>query len=153
PEKIGLFGTSLGAATVLIAMGEEPKVAAVWEDSSYADIYVAINAELVRNGYPTMLTDGGILMGKLISNYDITSKNPLMAMKKLNNRPLFITHGSADTRLSVQYAYDLVAAAKAQGETINPWIVDGSAHVMAMFDHTADYEQKLVTFFKTNLDK
>ena len=153
PENIGLFGTSLGAATVLIAMGEESKVAAVWEDSSYADINVAIDAELKRNGYPTMLKDAGVLMGKLISNHDITSKSPLMALNNLNNRPLFITHGSADTRLSVQYAYDLVAAAKAQGETIEPWIVDGSAHVMAMFDHTADYEQKLVAFFKTSLDK
>jgi dipeptidyl aminopeptidase/acylaminoacyl peptidase len=30
PQKIDLFGTSLGAATVMIAMGEEPRAAAVW---------------------------------------------------------------------------------------------------------------------------
>ena len=153
PEKIGLFGTSLGAATVLIAMGEEPKVAAVWEDSSYADINVAINAELKRDGYPTMLAGAGILMGKVISNRDITAKSPLAAIATLNHRPLFITHGSADSRLSVQYAYDLTAAAQAQGETIKPWIVDGSEHVRAMFDHTTEYEQRLVEFFTTSLGK
>ncbi len=151
PEKIGLFGTSLGAATVLIAMGEEPRVAATWEDSSYADINVVIDAELARSGYPSALAGAGILMGKVISNRDVTAKSPLAAIAKLNGRPLFITHGTADTRLSVQYAYDLVAAAQADGQTIEPWIVEGSKHIGAMFDHTTDYEQKLVTFFKTSL--
>ncbi len=151
PEKIGLFGTSLGAATVLIAMGEEPKVAAVWEDSSYADINGVIDAELARNGYPAMLAGAGIFMGKVISNRDITAKSPVAELAKLNNRPLFITHGSADKRLSMQYAYDLAAAAKANGETIEPWIVEGSEHIRAMFDQTAEYEQKLVGFFKASL--
>lgn len=151
PSTIGLFGTSLGAATVLIAVGEEPRVAAVWEDSSYSDINVTIDAELVRNNFPTALAGAGIFMGKLISNRDLTAKSPLAAMSKLNNRPLFITHGSADTRLSVQYAYDLAAAAKANGETIEPWIVEGSEHIRAMFNHTAEYEQKLVAFFKASL--
>ena len=153
PEKIGLFGTSLGAATVLIAMGEEPKVAAVWEDSSYADINIAINAELKRDGYPTILAAAGILMGKVISNRDITAKSPLAAIATLNKRSLFITHGSADTRLSVQYAYDLTAAAAAQGESIQSWIVEGSEHVRAMFDQNAEYEQRLVEFFTTSLGK
>lgn len=151
PEKIGLFGTSLGAATVLIAMGEEPKVAAVWEDSSYADINVVIDAELKRNGYPAMLAGAGIFMGKVISNRDITAKSPLQTMAKLNNRPLYITHGTADTRLSVQYAYDLATAANANGQTVEPWIVDGSEHIRAMFEHTSEYEQKLVEFFKKSL--
>ena len=90
-------------------------------------------------------------MGEVISSRDITAKSPLATMSKLNKRPLFITHGTADTRLSVQYAYDLAAAAKANGEDITPWIVDGSEHVRAMFNHTAEYEQKLVAFFKASL--
>jgi uncharacterized protein len=151
PEKIGLFGTSLGAATVLIAMGEEPRVAATWEDSSYADINAVINAELARNGFPAVLAGAGVTMGKVMSSRDVTAKSPIATIAKLDGRPLFITHGTADTRLSVQYAYDLVAAAQAEGVTIEPWIVEGSTHVGAMFDHTAEYEEKLVDFFTTSL--
>jgi uncharacterized protein len=151
PEKIGLFGTSLGAATVLIAMGEEAQVAAAWEDSSYADINTAINAELARNGFPSFLAGAGVLMGQVISSRDITAKSPLATLSRLNGRPLFITHGTADTRLSVQYAADLAAAAQASGETISPWIVEGSEHVRAMFDQQAEYEEKLVAFFKDSL--
>lgn len=148
PEKIGLFGTSLGAATVLIATGEEPRVAAVWEDSSFADIQVAINAELGRYGVPTFFEPAAVLMGKLIAGDDIALKSPLAEMSKLNGRPVFITHGDADKRLSVQYAYDLADAINANGGQVEPWIVHGSGHIEAMFDDTADYEQKLVAFFK-----
>ncbi|MEZ4668001.1 MAG: prolyl oligopeptidase family serine peptidase [Anaerolineae bacterium] len=151
PEKVGLFGISLGAATVLIAFGEEPRVAAAWEDSSYADINETITAELSRNNYPILLEGAGVLMGSVISNHNITAKSPLETMSKLNGRPLFITHGAADARLSVKYAYDLEAAAKANGQDVPLWIVDGSDHIRAMFEHTAEYEQKLVTFFKSNI--
>jgi dipeptidyl aminopeptidase/acylaminoacyl peptidase len=41
PGRVGLFGMSLGAATALIATGEEPRVAAVWADSSYGDLDLA----------------------------------------------------------------------------------------------------------------
>jgi dipeptidyl aminopeptidase/acylaminoacyl peptidase len=148
PERIGLFGTSLGAATVLITMGEEPRVAAAWEDSSYADIQVAIDAELTRYGVPTFFEPAGILMGKLLAGDDIAVRSPLAAVSRLNGRPVFITHGDADTRLSVQYAYDLADAIRANGGQVEPWIVNGSGHIDAMFDDTAEYEQKLVAFFK-----
>jgi len=151
PEKIGLFGTSLGAATVLIAMGEEPRVAATWEDSSYADINNVIDAELARNGFPTVLSSASVMMGKVISSRDVTARSPLATIAKLDGRPLFITHGTADTRLSVQYAYDLIAAAEAEGAAVGSWIVEGSTHVGAMFDHPAEYEQKLVSFFTTSI--
>ncbi|MEO8606358.1 MAG: alpha/beta fold hydrolase [Chloroflexota bacterium] len=153
PEKIGLFGTSLGAATVLIAMGEEPRVAATWEDSSYADIQVAITAELGRYGVPTFFEPGGILMGKILSGDDIAVRSPLAAVSQLNGRPVFITHGDADKRLSVQYAYDLADAINANGGQVEPWIVHGSGHIEAMFYDTADYQQKLVAFFTQSLGR
>jgi dipeptidyl aminopeptidase/acylaminoacyl peptidase len=150
-ERIGLFGVSLGAATVMIATGEEPRVAATWEDSGFSDINVAITAELARNGYPTFLASSASLMSQLVAGDNITALSPLAAMSKLNGRPLFITHGDADTRLSVQYAYDLAEAVRANGGEVEPWIVEGSGHVEAMFDHPEEYEERLVAFFSENL--
>jgi flagellin len=45
----------------------------------------------------------------------------------------------------------LADAINANGGHVEPWIVHGSGHIEAMFDDTADYEQKLVTFFKQSL--
>jgi hypothetical protein len=38
PARIGLFGQSGGAPGVVIAMGEEPRVAAGWEDSGPSNL-------------------------------------------------------------------------------------------------------------------
>jgi uncharacterized protein len=152
PEKIGLLGTSLGAATVLIAFGEEPQVAAVWEDSSYADIDVAISAELTRYNLPTFFAPSARMMGNIIAGDDIGSKSPLLAIATAGDRPVFITHGTADRRLSVQYAADLLAGAQAAGATnVQSWIVEGSGHVNAMFDQAEEYERRLIAFFQMAL--
>src|SRR4029077_4202714 len=151
PERTGIYGQSLGAATALIATGEEPKVAAVWEDSSYADLDVAVQAELQRNGYPTWLRFGGYLIARLRSGDDLLSLSPIGAVAKLHGRPIFITHGTADSRLSVQYASDLAAAVRAHGGTVEPWIVEGAEHTQAIVQDTAEYERRLAAFFTDTL--
>lgn len=150
PGRVGLFGMSLGAATVLIAMGEEPRVPAAWEDSSYADVDVAIQAELARNGYPTYLRFGGYLLARLHGD-DLTSLSPIGAVAKLNGRPIFITHGAADRRLSVQYALDLAAADRANGGAVDPWIVPGADHTQAIVLQPAEYERHLDSFFGSTI--
>lgn len=150
-EKIGLVGISLGAATVLLAAGEEPRVAAVWEDSSYADLDSAIQAELAREGYPGFLSSGGILAAQLISGDDLVSYSPLDAVRKLDGRPLFITHGESDTRLSVQYARDLEAAVRSEGGSVETWLVPDAEHTEAMITHAEAYERRLVDFLRQNL--
>jgi dipeptidyl aminopeptidase/acylaminoacyl peptidase len=151
PERIGLFGTSLGAATVMIAFGEEARAATVWEDSGFADINTAINAELERNGFPTFLSLGAVLMGRVLAGDDIAAFSPLQAAHKANGRPVFITHGDQDRRLSVAYAYDLAAALQESGQTVEPWILAGLDHVQGMFKRTADYEERLIAFFNSAL--
>jgi dipeptidyl aminopeptidase/acylaminoacyl peptidase len=146
-ERIGLLGISLGAATVLIASGEEPRVAATWEDSSYADIAVAIRAELARNGYPQFLEIGGVAMARLLSGDDLVSRSPLVAVQRMTGRNLFITHGTDDGRLSVEYATTLIDAAETAGVEVTSWIVQGAGHTQAMWLLPDEYERRLAEFF------
>lgn len=147
PDHVGLFGMSLGAATALIATGEEPQVAAVWEDSSYADLDVAVQAELARNGYPSFFRFGGYVMAEVRSGDDLLSLSPIGAVAKLAGRPIYIVHGTADTRLSVRYAADLADAVRAHGGSVEPWIVDGAGHTQAIVVQPAEYERRLDAFF------
>ncbi len=151
PGRIGLVGISLGAATVLLAAGQEPGVAAVWEDSSYADLDSAIDAELATQHYPSFLTFGGLLAARLISGDDLVSYSPLDAVLRLDDRPLFITHGTADKRLSVDYGHRLEAAVVADGGTVESWFVDGAAHTEAIKSHPDEYERRLVGFLRPAL--
>ena len=151
PQEIGLAGMSLGAGTVMIAAGEEPRVAAVWEDSGYSDISVAIRAELTRNAYPEFLAYGGVAMARLVSGDDLASMSPLGGALKLDGRPLFVTHGTADSRLSVSYAYELIRAVEMDGGRVDQWIVDGAEHVEAMLLDPIGYEMRLTRFFRSSL--
>jgi dipeptidyl aminopeptidase/acylaminoacyl peptidase len=146
-QRIGLLGISLGAATALIASGDEARVAATWADSSYADIGVAIRAELARNGYPGFLEVGGVAMARLLSGDDLRSRSPLVAVGRMSGRRLFITHGTDDRRLSVDYAHTLIDAADAAGVDVDSWIVSGAEHTQAMWRQPETYEGRLADFF------
>ena len=63
--SIGLLGESNGAAAVVIAAGEEPEIAATWEDSGYSDTTTVIREEVRYQGYPEVLTEGAVLWARL----------------------------------------------------------------------------------------
>lgn len=152
PDRVGIYGQSLGAATSLIATGEEPRVAAVWSDSSFADFDVAVQAELARNGYPTILRYGGYLMARVRSGDDLLSLSPVEAVAKLDGRPIFITQGTADTRLSPTYAADLAAAVRAADGTVDdPWMIPRADHTQGIVLEPAEYERRLDAFFEAAL--
>ena len=92
----GCTGSRSGPRRSSSPRARSHSVPATWEDSSYADVDVAIQAELERNGYPTFLRYGGYLMARLKSGDDLLSLSPIGAVAKLDGRPIFITHGTAD---------------------------------------------------------
>ena len=151
PERIGLFGISLGAASVLIAAGDEPRVAAVWADSSYGDLDEASRAEVDRAHLPAFLMPGGHAAARILDGPGLRTKSPLLAMDRLGRRAVYITHGTLDSRLDVHFADELIAAGLAAGSTGGSWIVEGSEHADAIVDHPAEYEHRLTDFFERYL--
>jgi dipeptidyl aminopeptidase/acylaminoacyl peptidase len=151
-QRIGIMGFSLGAATTMIAMGQEPRIAAIWADSSYGDIGSAIRDELSRNGFPTILEAGGAFAGRVISGDDIEAHSPLETTTLLNGRPIFLTHGLLDQRISIRYAYELAASVAAHGEVAGLWVVPDAGHTEAIRLHPAEYEQRASAFFLHALD-
>ena len=150
-SRIGLVGISLGAATTLIAAGEAPAVAATWADSSYADIRVAIRAELSRNSYPQFLEQGGLFIARMLSGDDLAARSPLDSVRRMSGRHLGLVHGELDGRLSVAYGRELAAAATQAGAIVDAWFVPDAEHVQAMFSHADEYERRVVAFFDAAL--
>jgi dipeptidyl aminopeptidase/acylaminoacyl peptidase len=153
-ERIGLFGESNGAATVLLATAAEPAVAAVWEDSSYADPWTAVREEIRRHGAPEILIPGAVAWG-LAAGIDLDRARPVDAMAAIGRRPVAIVHGATDTRVDPHHAFDLAAAVTAArdpaGPAVQPWIVPGADHLRASFIAADEYERRLVAFFGSAL--
>lgn len=148
PPSIGVMGFSLGAATSIMAAGEERQIAAVWADSSFAAIGDIARDELERAGLPRFVAPWSIAVGERVYRTDITSNSPLDAIQKFEGRPIFFVHGTADERVKHQYSEDLAAEVD---ETV--WLVDGAAHIESIWDAMEEYEQRLVAFFHEALQK
>ena len=146
-ENIGLFGMSLGGATAANAFAQEQGISALWVDSTFADLNDLLAAELSRNGYPVFLKNAALLVAR-VNGANLTEYSPLESVSQNNNRPVFITHGTSDSRLSVDYAQDLYNAA---GENAGLWIVDGTEHVEAVFRYPDEYYGRLNAFFDAAL--
>lgn len=147
PERIGLMGESLGAATALIAFSQEPRLAAVFVDSPFDNLPQIIREELARNDYPTFLMPGGILMARLVAGDDVLAHDPNEAVEQANGRPVFVVHGTGDSRINVRHSYQLQEQAEAVGADATFWFPENVEHVQTASAHTAEYEERLVAFF------
>jgi dipeptidyl aminopeptidase/acylaminoacyl peptidase len=147
PGRIGVLGTSMGAAAAIIAAGQDERIAAVWEDSSYADIEQRVAEELRQRGLPSLLAPAVPLAARLVSGDDLTSHTVLGEVARLHGRHLFITHGAEDRATNVSHAADIERAARAAGVLVDRWIVPGAGHTEGMFLMPGAYESRLLAFF------
>ncbi|HTP01966.1 MAG TPA: prolyl oligopeptidase family serine peptidase [Anaerolineales bacterium] len=151
PAQIGLYGQSLGAGTTLIAFGEEPRVAATFVDSPYADLKEIMDEELARNHYPTILADGSVVAAKVVSGDDLLAHSPQEAIDNDAGRPIFIVHGTGDQRINVHHTQQLMSLALQDDANLTTWMPHGVGHVSAEFDLPQEYERRLVAFFNQAL--
>ena len=152
PEQIGVFGESLGAGTTLIAFGQERRLAAAFVDSPYSDLPQIIDEELARNNYPLFLAPGGIFMARVIANDNLLQYSPRDAIINDVGRPIYIVHGTGDTRIGVHHTQQLAELAKEAGANVSIWTPEGVGHADAVFALPDEYEQRLVTFFREALN-
>jgi dipeptidyl aminopeptidase/acylaminoacyl peptidase len=151
-SRIGLVGESLGASSAIIAMGEEPAIAATWADSGFADLGVLFDERIAREGYPTWLRPGVVAWAWISANDDLLSRRPLDEVGKIAARPLAVVHGLADDELDVHHAKDLAIAHATFVPGYEPWLVPRAPHLQAAFAEPAEYERRIVEFFRTSLD-
>ncbi len=153
PDRIGLVGESMGAATSLVAAGLEPRIRAVWEDSGYEASTVALDERVAEENAPTFFVPGSELVGWLISGEKLWDTRPIDqgAAFAAAHQAIYIIHDEPDALVLFQNGVDLYNAYKAAGVAVTFWDVPDHAHVEAIIYHHAEYLQRLDAFFKQNL--
>jgi dipeptidyl aminopeptidase/acylaminoacyl peptidase len=148
-DRIGLLGMSFGSATSVIAGGEEPRVAAVWADSSPTDMRTALGLFLEdQTGLPDILVPGAILWARIIAGDDLTAKNPIEEVDRYGGRSIAFVHGERDPVLPATMANELHDRAAGAGATSpEPWIVPGAGHTQGVLVAPDEYETRLIRFF------
>ena len=129
PERVGLSANSLGGASAIYAFSEEPRIPALFVQSTFGNLREILAAELERNGYPTFLAPAAILAGRLFGGDNLVAHTPTTAMEKAAGRTVYIVHSRADTRIDYHQSEQLAEAARAAGADVELWLVDGEDHV------------------------
>lgn len=153
-EEIGLHGLSLGAATTIIAMAEEPRVAAAWSTSAFSNIDRVVDHRISELGLPDAVKPVVAIpffAGRLIAGFDVRERTPLTEIPKIGDRPLMIMHSIDDPSIEFVHAEELRDALIAEGHEPITWLVEGSIHGRALFDYTDEYEDRMVAFFNEHL--
>lgn len=152
PEKIGLFGYSLGGATIIHAMADEPRIVAGWSDSTFDKMETVLTNELRKEGFPTWLSASALLTGKLLFGVDLEAGTPEQMIGSVGGRPLMIVHSTDDETVPISSAETLTQGLNDEPVDSRIWITDNAGHIEVMFYYTEEYETRLIAFFRQTLN-
>lgn len=151
-EKIGVMGYSMGGASTLIAMAQEPRIRAGWTDAAYANIDIVLQNELQKAGLPTFLSSTALQVGRWVYGVDLLEITAQEALGQLQDRPLYIVHSMTDESVPFASVDMLLTSAQDADQTqVQSWTVEDSLHVLTMFDYAEKYEAEMVRFFRESL--
>lgn len=145
-KNIGGIGISLSASALLMNKNEELK--AVVADSSYYSM-----EEMIKELYwvfPSITKMPFVWITKLYSyvflGIKVSEASPLENVKKLD-RQIFYIHGAKDRQIFTKNSEILHENSK----NSSLWIVEGARHVQSHYNNPAEYERRVLEFFKKNL--
>lgn len=144
--KIILHGSSMGAATVLMASGEKlpSNVKAIIADSSYTSVWDIFKSELkARFNLPSFpLMQMFRLMAIIQAKYDIKEASVIDQVKK-SNTPTLLIHGDADDFVPVTMEPEIYNAIPVEKDQL---IIHGAGHTKSRYREPETYYKKVYEF-------
>ena len=152
PGSIGVLGWSLGGATALLAVAEEPDIRAVVADSAFAHVRDLIAQETARTTvFPKwavpLFIPGMEVMSDMLYGIDVGAVAPAQAAATLGY-PILVIHGDADSRIPVGQSVRIHASAPEGSEL---WMIPGSDHADAFLDTPDEYVGRLNAYLNDRL--
>jgi alpha-beta hydrolase superfamily lysophospholipase len=153
-RRIGALGRSQGAAVALLAAGQGAPLDAVVADSGFADLERAAAESAARLFGPGWGHLSAVLSPLILwhaerqSGLSAAAVRPVDAIARFSPRPVLLIHGMDDQLFSYQHSETLYAAA---GEQTELWLVPGAGHAAASARQPAEYQRRLLGFFRAAL--
>ena len=144
--KIILHGSSMGAATVLMASGEKlpSNVKAIIADSSYTSVWDIFKSELkARFNLPSFpLMQMFRVVARIQAKYDIKEASVIDQVKK-SNTPTLLIHGDADDFVPVTMESEIYNAIPVEKDQL---IIHGAGHTKSRYREPETYYKKVYEF-------
>ena len=152
PDRIGVLGFSMGAATSLMTAAEEPAIIALVVDSPFADVADLIAQETARKTpfpewFVPVFVPGMKLFASTLYDIDIDEIVPEDAAKSLDY-PIMVIHGMEDTRIKTEHGIRVYDVAHPDSTL---WLVPEVDHTDAFATHPDEYVERIAKYFESRL--
>jgi len=149
--RVGLFGSSMGAAVAIQVAAIDKRVVAVVAESGFAtlrSIFDDYQKRMIKLPWH-YLRNIVIKRSEHIAHFKASSVSPLEAVKEVDV-PLFIIHGTADNLIKYTYSEMLY---KNTGHPKELWLIKGAKHNDIAEVGGEEYSRRILEFFKRNLER
>lgn len=152
-DDIFLHGFSMGAATVLMASGEElpEQVRGIIADSGYTTVLEELSHQLKYMyhlpAFPVIQVTS--MITKIRAGYTFDEASAIESVAK-NKLPLLIIHGDKDALVPTEMGKRIFEKANSDKEL---WIVPGAGHTEAYTIAEQEYQEKLKAFWTKAMGK
>ncbi len=143
-ERIGVWGSSMGAVTAIRLAARHPEVQAVTADSAFASLEALLNGRRL----PRLVQHWFLYLLERETGLRLRDLRPETEIGAIAPRPVFIIHGGADQLVSHQSALRLYAAAAPPKRL---WIEPGMKHTELRHRQPERYWTEVVGFFDAAL--
>lgn len=146
-DKIGLYGWSLGGATVLLHGDHNKEVKSVIADSPFD----AINYENMQQFTDTPWPFPALFrfFSSIRSDTDFDKNAPINNLDAYQNKPLFLMIAGSDQVVDPQSGERLLK--KLNNSTLQIWREPTFGHIRFSFDAKNKFSRKVLRFFNTTL--
>ncbi|MEN9938518.1 MAG: hypothetical protein RLZZ387_5097 [Chloroflexota bacterium] len=147
PGAVGVLGVSMGAASAIGALADDPEIGALVADCSYADIYPLMQRHWGSTSkLPDAFLPSTLLTARVVMGEDLTRARPVDEIGDIE-APVLIIHGDADKLTDVSHGRQLAAAAPAA----EYWEVAGAPHARSYNADPQAYVERVASFFERSL--
>lgn len=150
PARIAVQGVSLGASSAIMAMADDPRIAALVVESPFTDMRGVVarsfEAFIDLPSFPFAPVTVFIIEQRVDADADHI--RPIDSITAIGARPVFVIEDLDDDLMPVESGRRLYAAAPGPKEL---WLVEGSGHADAFDHYPAEYEQRVLAFYENYL--
>ena len=149
-ERIGLFGYSMGAATVLRAAARIPQARAIIAQSAYSSLRDNIaQGVATKTGLPPFpFAPLMIWLGERMTGLRIDQIRPIDDVEQIAPRAVLFIHGMQDATVDVSNSLKLYDAAC---EPKSLYLVKNASHSGLLLANPSEFERRVVDFLDHNL--
>ena len=150
PERIAIYGHSMGGATAIMAFRRIPQARVLIAEAAYTSLEDNLRLRIIQDLplpafiFPQVIT----LFCNILTGENLFDVRPINDIQHLDGRPVLLIHGTLDNIVPIENSERLFAAAH---EPKVFWRIEGAGHMSSFEVSPQVYEAHIMPFLEQYL--